>query len=181
MPITPLHLGLVWPIWLKGKDKLHFVCISLGSAVPDLEVLWMAPFASELEHARGLLHSFYGAFTIDVLITLMVAYLFVPPLGRWLRSRAREGGENWHIFAGMDITRPPKDIGWAVVSALIGTVSHVTLDVFTHLYNPIFYPYLTDRNINLLPFGDTIWTQLLFYIPLGIIMFYMLVKYWAKK
>ena len=88
MPITPLHLGSVWPIWLKGKNKLHFVCISFGSAVPDLEVIWMAPFAGDAGHARGLLHSFYGALTIDLLITLMVAYLLVPPFGRWLRSRA---------------------------------------------------------------------------------------------
>ncbi len=178
MPLTPFHLASVWPLWLKGKRKLHFVCISLGSAIPDIEVLLLSPFTGEREYARGLMHSYLGAFTIDVMITLVVAYLLVPPLGRWLRSRK---GEDWHIFAGVDIARPPRDLGWAVVSALIGTVSHVTLDVFTHVYNPILFPYYTNQNINLLIFGDTIWTQLVFYVPLGIIMFYMLFKYWAKK
>ncbi len=172
MPLTPFHLGIVWPIWLKARDKLHFVCLSFGAAVPDLEVLWMAPFVSEPEHARGLLHSFYGALTVDVIITLMVAYLLVPPLGRWLRKRAKNGGENWHIFAGVDITKAPKTPAWAVLSALIGTVSHVTLDLFTHKFNPIFYPYHLDKNINWLLFGDNYLSSLAFSVPLGIVLFY---------
>ena len=181
MPITPLHLPIVWPLWMKARDKFHFVCLSFGAAVPDLEVLWMAPFVSDPGHARGLLHSFYGALTVDVVITLIVAYLFVPPLGRWLRKKARNGGENWHIFAGKDITKAPISPAWAILSALIGTVSHVTLDLFTHKFNPIFYPYHLDKDINWLLFPDDLSLSLIvFYIPLGIILFYYLLKYWTK-
>ena len=181
MPLTPFHLGLVWPIWLKAKYKLHFVCISCGAAGPDLEVLWMAFCASDIGRARGLMHSFYGALTVDVVITLMAAYFLVPPIGRWLRKRAKKGGENWHIFAGKDITKAPVDPAWAVFSALIGTVSHVSIDLFTHRYNPIFYPYHTDKYINWLLFPDNLLlSSIIFYIPLGIILFYSLFKYWTK-
>ena len=118
---------------------------------------------------------------MDVVITLMVAYLLVPPIGRWLRKRARKGGEKWHIFAGVDITKAPRDPAWAVLSALIGTVSHVTLDLFTHEFNPIFYPYHLDKDINWLLFPDDLSLSLMvFYIPLGIILFYYLLKYWTK-
>ena len=182
MPFTPFHLGFALPVWYMFRDKLHFASICIGSMIPDLEVLWMAPFTNELGHAGGYLHSLYGAVTIDLAITLFFVYMVVPPFGRWLKRRVRrKGGEKWHIFAGTDMTAPPKRHGWAIVSALIGTLSHVTIDLFTHVYNPIFWPHFINENINLMPIEGRWESSILFMIPLGAIVIYMAARHWTRK
>ena len=149
MPLTPFHLGFAWPVWFLNRKKLHFMSLSLGAMVPDLEVPFMTLFTSEFAHARGIMHSILGALTIDILIALLIVYFFVPPIGRWIKRRSKE---KWHIFAGVDVTRAPTDPLWALASAGIGTLSHVFIDLFTHEYNPIYWPYMTGMDINWMRF-----------------------------
>jgi membrane-bound metal-dependent hydrolase YbcI (DUF457 family) len=177
MPLTPFHLGFAWPTWMLNRRKLHFMSLSFGAMVPDLEVPVLTVVTPELEHARGLMHSYLGALTLDILVTLFIVYFIVPPVGRWFRGHTKT---KWHIFAGIDVTKAPSDPLWASLSALIGTLSHVTLDALTHPYNPIFWPYMTDRNINFMPFGDSFLSSLVFMIPLGIIVIVMALLYWTK-
>jgi membrane-bound metal-dependent hydrolase YbcI (DUF457 family) len=177
MPLTPFHLGFAWPVWMLNKQKLHFMSISFGAMVPDLEILVLAIITPEFRHARAFMHSYLGALTFDILVTLFIVYFIVPPIGRWFKRNTRT---EWHVFAGVDVTLAPTDPLWALLSALIGTLSHVTLDVFTHPYNPIFWPYMTDKNINLMPFGDSLLSSLVFMIPLGVIVLAMAVLYWTK-
>jgi len=153
------------------------MCLSFGAMIPDIEIFIMLPFSSNLMHARGPMHSYLGAFTVDILAALIVAYFFIPPIGRWFKKHTKN---KWHMFAGVDVTRAPTDPMWAVLSALIGTVSHVTLDVFTHEFNPIYWPYALDRNINILLFGDGPLSSLVFIIPLFIIVIAMLLMFWTK-
>jgi membrane-bound metal-dependent hydrolase YbcI (DUF457 family) len=177
MPLTPFHLGFAWPAWMVNKRKLHFMSLSFGAMVPDLEVPVLAFLTPELAHARAMMHSYLGALTFDVLVTLFIVYFLVPPVGRWFKGHAKT---KWHIFAGVDVTKAPTDPLWALLSAVVGTLSHVTIDVFTHPYNPIFWPYMTDRNINLLLFGDNLLSSLVFMIPLGAIVVVMALLYWTK-
>ena len=144
--------------------------------------LWMMPF-NEIMHARGYLHSYYGAVTIDIALTLFIAYLIVPHFGRWLRKRHRDGKSRakWYMFAGEDVLRAPKYHGWAIFSALLGTLSHVTIDLFTHEYNPVFWPYRLSKYDNLMPFDDYMLSSLTFITALGAIILYMLLKYWTKE
>ncbi|MCI0481929.1 MAG: DUF4184 family protein [Candidatus Dadabacteria bacterium] len=177
MPLTPFHAGVVWPLFVRFRDKLHFMCLTFGAMIPDIEVVFLAPVTPELGHARGLMHSYYGALTVDVMLVLVIAYLMVPPLGKLFRRRK---GAKWRIFAGKDVFKAPRDVGWAVASACIGTLSHVTLDVFTHTYNPIFYPYWLQRDTNLLLFGDKMLSNMIVYIIMFIIIISMLLIYWTK-
>ena len=177
MPFTPLHLGFAWPVWLTKKRKFHFMCLSFGAMIPDLELLFLMLLGVDVDAARGPMHSLLGALTIDILIVLIIAYFFVPPIGRWFKKNTKSG---WHIFAGVDVTKAPTNPMWALGSAAIGTVSHVILDVFTHYKNPLFWPY-TQNKISWLLLGERIESRLIFMIPLAIILILMLALFWTKK
>ena len=177
MPITPIHLGFAWPVWLLNRKKLHFMSLSFGAMAPDLEVPFMLLFSPDGAHARGMMHSILGALTIDILIALFFVYFIVPPVGRWVKSRSKE---KWHIFAGKDVTRAPTDPLWALASAVIGTLSHVFIDMFTHKYNPIYWPYKTDMDINLLPFESDITSTLVIAAPMFIVVLILALRYWTR-
>ena len=144
---------------------------------PDLEVPFMSLFTSEFGHARGIMHSILGALTIDILIVLLFAYFIVPPIGRFIKRRSKE---KWHIFAGVDITRAPTDPLWALASAGIGTLSHVFIDMFTHEYNPIYWPYKTGLDINWMPYENAGTSTLIFTVPLFIIILVLALMYWTR-
>jgi len=177
MPLTPIHLGFAWPVWMLKRNKLHFMSLSFGAMVPDLEVLPMMFMETASGHARGLMHSFLGALTFDVLVTMLFVLFVVPPIGRWVKRRSKE---KWHIFAGVDVTLPPRDLGWALVSAYIGTISHVTIDMFTHTYNPIFWPYDLQVNHNIILFGDVLTSTLIFVIPMSVAALVLALRYWTS-
>jgi len=162
---------------MLNRNRLHFMSLSFGAMVPDLEVLPLMLLNSDGERARGLMHSFLGALTFDILVVMLFVFFVVPPVGRWVR---RHSGEKWHIFAGKDVTLAPTNIGWALVSALIGTLSHVIIDVFTHEYNPLFWPYYTNREINWMLFPDPLLSTLVFMVPMGAIALAMALLYWTK-
>jgi membrane-bound metal-dependent hydrolase YbcI (DUF457 family) len=151
--------------------------LSFGAMVPDLEVLPIMLVNSDGERARGLMHSVLGALTFDILAVMVIVFFIVPPVGRWVRHRSRE---KWHIFAGVDVARAPDNLMWALLSALIGTLSHVFIDMFTHSYNPIMWPYYLGRSINWMPFPDTFVSSLAFMIPLGIIAVVLALRYWTR-
>jgi membrane-bound metal-dependent hydrolase YbcI (DUF457 family) len=177
MPVSPFHLGFAWPVWMLDRGRLHFMSLSFGSMVPDLEVIPMMLLNAEAGRGRGIMHSLLGAVTVDVLAVMLIVLFVVPPVGRWVKARSKE---RWHIFAGVDVTLAPQNILWALASALIGTLSHVLIDMFTHEYNPIFWPYRTDLDINWMPFPDSFLSSLAFMIPLGAIALSMAVRYWSR-
>jgi len=177
MPLTPLHLGFSMPVFMTNKRKLHFLCLCLGSMIPDLEIIPMLPFSKDLLHARGPMHSILGALTFDILVVLFIVLFVAPPIGRWLK---RHGKGKWCLFAGVDVTKAPTDLFWALGSIVIGTVSHITMDMFTHKYNPIFWPNMLGRNINWMFFGSRTTMYFIVALPLFIIIIAMLWLYWTK-
>ncbi|MCK5310292.1 MAG: DUF4184 family protein [Thermoplasmata archaeon] len=177
MPLTPLHLGFAWPVWFLNRKKLHFMSLTMGSMIPDLEVLPMMFVDTVSGHARGLMHSYLGAFTFDILVTMLFVFFIIPPIGRLVKRHSKE---KWHIFAGVDVTRPPKDLMWALGSALIGTVSHVTIDMFTHTYNPIFWPNDLQTTHNIILFGDVLTSTLIFVVPMFIIILVLALRFWTR-
>jgi len=150
----------------------------MGSMVPDLEVLPMMFIETASGHARGLMHSYLGALTVDILATMVFVFFIIPPIGRCLKRRSRN---KWHIFAGEDVTLPPRDLMWALGSALIGTLSHVTIDLFTHTYNPIFWPHNLQTEYNIILFGDVLTSTLIFVVPMFIIAVVLALKYWTRS
>ena len=152
------------------------MCLSIGAMVPDLEIFPMMPFSSSPIYARGPMHSLLGALTFDIIVVLIFALLVIPPIGRWFKRNTKH---NWHLFAGVDVTLAPTNIAWALASAGIGTLSHITMDVFTHSFNPIFWPYV-HNNVSWMLFGDKPMASLIVAIPLLVIILTMLLLYWTK-
>jgi len=89
MPFTPLHLGFAWPVFMLSKRKLHFICLSFGAMIPDIEIFPLVPFSTNLGYARGPLHSLLGA------LTIALAFRTCAPWTAWLGLARRR----WKLLA----------------------------------------------------------------------------------
>ena len=177
MPAGPFHLGFVLPIFAKAKGRLEILPLALGSFIPDIELLLMWPFMGSLEAARGPMHSILGALTIDLVFTLLYVYLVAPPLISWFAGRMKE--PEIAIFAGADFSAKPARFGVSVCSALIGTVSHVFIDLFSHTRNPLFWPWDMGEGLHLMPF-DKLPSSILMHAMAGILLVLAMIKYWRR-
>ena len=177
MPVGPLHLGFTLPVFARFKSRLEFLPLALGSFIPDIELLLMWPFMGSLEAARGPMHSLLGALTIDLAFTLLYAHFVAAPFIRWLASKYP--AEKMHMFAGIDTSQQRQSVGWLVGSALLGTVSHVLIDLFSHDRNPLFWPWDMGEGLNLMPF-DKLTSSILMHALAAVLLFFVVLKYWRK-
>jgi Domain of unknown function (DUF4184) len=128
----------VWLLWLKFPDRLDFLALTVGSVIPDLlEPVTLLAFPEYHGALRGWSHSFLGALTYDLALTLVATTFVVRPLLGWL-DRVRPS-PLWNRFGGLDY-RAPKPRGWTIVSAAIGTLSHLLSDLPFHAAMPLFFP-----------------------------------------
>jgi hypothetical protein len=138
MTLTPLHVAFVWVLKLRFR-RLHFAALTVGAVIPDIEPLiaWMfgwsvfcgLDFPCSLAPDRLVLHSIIGAITIDVALTI----IFVKIIGKLgLQGLCIYGFTNVKINAAF------------LVSAVIGSLSHVLVDWLHHPANPVFWPFLVD-------------------------------------
>jgi membrane-bound metal-dependent hydrolase YbcI (DUF457 family) len=151
MPIGPLHLGFTLPVFARFKFRLEFLPLAIGSFIPDIELLLMWPVTGGIEASRGPMHSLLGAVTIDLAFALLFAYLVAPPLISWFVGWVEESKVKF--FAGVDVSAGPSRFGVSVYSALIGTVSHVLIDLFSHTRNPLLWPWDSGEGLHLMPLG----------------------------
>lgn len=138
MTLTPLHVAFVWVLKPRFR-KLDFAALTVGAVIPDIEPLiaWMFgwsvfcgwDFPCSLLPDRLVLHSIIGAITIDVAFTV----IFVKMIGKLgLQRLGICGFTNVQTNAAF------------LVSAAIGSLSHVFVDWLHHPANPIFWPFLID-------------------------------------
>lgn len=173
MPVTPLHLGISLPLFAAFRKKLEFAPLVIGSMVPDIEILLMLPFTGLDYRYRGVMHSFFGALTIDMAVALLISYAIYPYFARWLRSRY--GKRNFHIFAGTDITTPMLTSLWSAgFSASLGALSHVLWDAWHHPYNLLFWPLKLNFTLG----GDMLLAVLLAHLISGMLLIWALEVYW---
>ncbi|WP_326696974.1 DUF4184 family protein [Streptomyces sp. NBC_01754] len=138
MPFTLSHAAAVLPgIHRSGSGRGPLVASALvaGSFAPDLTYYADTAIPGAMEFG-AVTHAVWGVFTVDVLVTgalvalwlmlrePLVALLPVPWRGRthaFLRGRRREPGP---LTAA--------ETAWFVLSAVIGSATHVVWDAFTH-------------------------------------------------
>jgi len=177
VPIGPLHLGFTLPVFARFRARLELLPLAIGSFIPDIELLLMWPVAGSIKAARGVMHSLLGAFTIDLAFTLLFAYLVAPPLVAWYVKKV--GDPSQAKFAGGDFSARPSRFGVAVGSALLGTVSHVLIDVFSHDRNPLFWPWDDGQGLHLMLLGR--WpSSVLMHALVGGLLAWAAWKYWRK-
>jgi hypothetical protein len=120
MPFTLAHPAAVWPL---TRTRLPVAAMVAGSVAPDL------PMFAGLRGAYGFTHSPLGAVTADLAMSVIgVALWFAllrdplvdlgpAALRERFRASARYGAREWRLV---------------VPAAVLGTVTHLTWDSFTH-------------------------------------------------
>lgn len=126
MPVTFFaHQAPVLPLARTWPDRMDGIAIVVGSMAPDL--------AYFLKDSRFNVwaHAFPALALFCVPVTLVVAWLIARAISPVLWDHLPSAGPfRVHDYRGMTIHR--FRWGWAALAALIGAMSHVFLDHFTH-------------------------------------------------
>jgi membrane-bound metal-dependent hydrolase YbcI (DUF457 family) len=112
---------------LLGVNKELIIVLGIANIAPDLDMLSILfGFENYFRFHRGLFHSFLGAFFISLLAVLIIT-LFIR-------------------------------IGWQqiLLIAILGGISHVTLDVIGPWKMPLFYPLRDKVSFDLLYYSDPV-------------------------
>ncbi|MEU7080104.1 DUF4184 family protein [Streptomyces sp. NPDC046409] len=138
MPFTLSHAAAVLPgIRRSGRGRGPLVASALvgGSFAPDLTYYADTAVPGAMEFGE-VTHSVWGVFTVDVLVTGALVALWVmlrEPLVALLPRAARG---RVHTFLRGTPRRPGRPAlaegAWFVLSAVIGSGTHVVWDAFTH-------------------------------------------------
>ena len=152
MPFTPAHAVVALPF---VRTPLVPAAIAIGAMAPDIPLFFRTwpPYA--------LTHSWLGVVTIDLVLAFALLLVWrmvlrpavIPLTPRWLALRwPREwltdrGSGWWSLWGGRRAPLGKRVIAGTLLAAslLLGTVTHVVWDAFTH----------TDRwGTHLIPFLD---------------------------
>lgn len=145
MPFTPAHVAAVLP-WV-GRERPPWAvpaALVVGSMVPD--VLYFVPISSH----RQFSHSLEGVLTLDLALGL----LFV---GLWRLVAAPVVRDLAPVTVRTRMPPPsaptPAQWRWSVPCVLLGALTHVVWDAFTHVDGWVVrrVPALSDAGLGGLP------------------------------
>ena len=178
MPVLILHWPTVWPFFKKWPGAFNFFALSIGAVIPDLECPFLFPFVQDRWHARSVMHSLLGAFTIDLMLTVALTLWLVPHILRWLDARTRE--KRLLSFAGVDLRTHKSSMAALTGSALLGSLSHVLVDVLHHPFNPLTFPFSQYYGFNLVLFNDLTISGLIMQGGTLVLLLVMLYFWWWR-
>ncbi|MGC5035700.1 DUF4184 family protein [Streptomyces sp. DT190] len=138
MPFTLSHAAAVLPAVRTdgtGRGRLVPAVLVAGSFAPDM-TYYAASVLPEAMRFGDVTHSFAGVFTVDVPIAWALVGLWLlmrEPLVALL-PRARQGRVAALLRCGAPRARVrPALVAWWYASAVLGALTHVVWDAFTHL------------------------------------------------
>jgi membrane-bound metal-dependent hydrolase YbcI (DUF457 family) len=168
MPLTPLHYVAAYGI-NKVKLGLVFPALIVGSVIADLEPFFGMLTGGRLFSYRGFMHSLLGTITLNTFLTVLIVVFVYPILVAWIFRIDRKLVTEKCRFSRM-----------LVLSALLGSLSHLLIDTTMHDYNPLFYPFTTQSFDALILFGNwlpaSIFVHSLLFVSLIAIFVYELRK-----
>ncbi|WP_328496973.1 DUF4184 family protein [Streptomyces sp. NBC_00414] len=138
MPFTLSHAAAVLPGVRadgSGRGRLVPAVLVAGSFAPDM-TYYVASVLPEAMEFGDFTHSFTGVFTFDVLVAwaLVGAWLVLREPLVALLPRGRQGSIGALLRCGTPRARPQASLAlWWYVSAVVGSLTHVVWDAFTHL------------------------------------------------
>ncbi len=151
MPFTPLHFGpatLVKAI-IPSQFSLFIFCYS--QVITDIEVAYR--YSTDQLQLHGFAHTYIGAVVVGILYGLTGHWVHIHLLHPALAFRFRK-------FMVSAIT-----LKVSIISALLGTVSHVLLDSFMHADMEPLWPISTSNDfLDLIP----LWSLYLFTVITGL-------------
>jgi hypothetical protein len=123
MPFTVSHAAAVLPLSRFSKHKLPLTALMVGSMAPDFGYFFSH------EASRPLTHSFAGLFIFALPVGLFVWLFYVAFLEKTTITLL---SDRWHTrFAHTDAITPSL-IARASIAILLGAVTHLIWDAFTH-------------------------------------------------
>ncbi|MGW3990248.1 DUF4184 family protein [Streptomyces sp. NPDC004830] len=138
MPFTLSHAAAVLPAVRSdgtGRGRLVPAALVAGSFAPDMTYYAASVLSGAMEFG-DVTHGLPGVFTVDVLIAwaLVGLWLFVREPLVALLPRGRQGRVAALLRCGVPRARVrPSLVAWWYVSAVLGALTHVVWDAFTHL------------------------------------------------
>ena len=141
MPFTAFHPVPVWLLCMRYPRRFDFIALTVGAVVPDLfEPFVLLGFIGPEWGHRNWTHSLLGALTLDAGLALAGTVLVARPLLGWADRRWPSG--LWSHFAGLELAASRR---WSVtlVSAWIGSLAHILVDVPAHSTLRLFFPAFT--------------------------------------
>ncbi|MHA1935950.1 MAG: DUF4184 family protein [Candidatus Thorarchaeota archaeon] len=135
LPLTLLHYPLALGI-SKLDKRLSLPALAVGGVIPDLEVLPLFLFFSEIVPDHLILHSLIGALTIGTAISIFsVRFLWPSVVSRIFGVDREELNEACQVNS------------WVVLSCMIGVLSHLLIDYPMHWYNPLLWPLVSPFDL----------------------------------
>ncbi|MFI2199419.1 DUF4184 family protein [Streptomyces sp. NPDC020192] len=137
MPFTLSHASAVLPAIRRdgtGRGPLIPAVLVAGSFAPDMPYYAAGVLPGGMEFGT-VTHAFAGVVTVDVLIAwaLVGLWLLVREPVLALLPRAWQGRPAALLRCGAPRARVrPVSVGWWYVSAVLGGLTHVVWDAFTH-------------------------------------------------
>lgn len=129
MPLTPLHHPVAYFIYKLNK-QFSLPALIVGCMIPDIENPFITLLSDTTTPNRLVLHSILGAVTIGTALAVILTVQVYPYIVNKLFHVEKQKVANKCKFSFA-----------LVISAMVGNLSHVLLDVLNHPYNPIFWPF----------------------------------------
>lgn len=170
MPITPFHFSPGILLKAAATDRMSWTVFVLVNCLIDLEPVTL--FLVSGEPAHPWLHTLPGA----VLVAAVAATLGRPFCELWLRwwNRNLSGAQARWLGCGTVIG---KKAAW--VGALLGTGTHLALDMFMHADVRPAWPFFADN-----PFAGSIPVEILQWGALAALLpalFIFLLRQWRAQ
>lgn len=127
MPFTFSHPAIVLP-FLKNK-KLSATALVIGSMSPDLEYFFRMKMQGDIGH------TLLGVFLVDIPLGVLVAFLFHQIIKRPLIDNLPDFFKE-RLFVLKEnnwINYFKSNIGIVIISFILGILSHIFWDSFTHI------------------------------------------------
>jgi Domain of unknown function (DUF4184) len=131
MPFTFLsHQAPVLPLKMVRPDWFDGTALVMGSMAPDLALFAYGTGVNVDSHSIAA--QFWLCLPLTLILTWTVKRLMAAPLGAHLPDG---GGFHLRDYGRLGAWRPPRTVsGWGILvaSAVVGSLSHIIADAFTH-------------------------------------------------
>ena len=150
MPATPLHFLAIAPLHFKRPENFDITALLCSSTFVDLELLYY--FLTEKHMNHGLWHSYFFVLTIYPVVLSLIIYVTERRLDKTIFRIYR-----FFRFFPKKMRYSFKTIYFC---CLIGGVSHIFFDMWTHEVSPyILFPFYEEN-----PFWIDEWSVIIFVL-----------------
>lgn len=131
MPANPLHFLTILPLYYRRSELFDPLALFISSILVDFEMVIQLLLGESMHH--GLWHSYL--FVITIFPVALAVLIFIIESSKWEKCC------NYIMFLGNNMPHQKYSILNIYISCLVGGISHIFLDMWTHEISPyIMYP-----------------------------------------